>query len=139
MKSWGNNDFGQLGDDGLASRDTPVVVVRVENGIAISAGDEHSMALGIMNAIEEKNVVSKGIGVSIASSMVNNNIELLTTTRQKLDYKVYDVCGRVMLSGNNMIVKGKLNINASQLKQGVFFITVKTLTGNTQFKLVKVL
>ncbi|MDD2889732.1 MAG: T9SS type A sorting domain-containing protein [bacterium] len=140
MKAWGDNTYGQLGgNEIIGERDTPVVVVRVENGIAIAAGDEHSMALGIMNAVEEKNVVCKCIGVSLASSMVNNNIELLTTARQKLDYKVFDVCGRVMLSGNNMIVKGKLNINASQLKQGVYFITVKTLTGNTQFKLVKVL
>jgi alpha-tubulin suppressor-like RCC1 family protein len=46
VKSWGYNNYGQLGDDAsYVNKPTPVSVSGISNAVAISAGDEHSLAL----------------------------------------------------------------------------------------------
>ena len=45
-KCWGENNFGQLGDDSRAARGTPVQVIGLSAGVtAIATGDNHSCAV----------------------------------------------------------------------------------------------
>lgn len=41
---WGANDFGQLGDDSVSQRTTPVQVSQIDNATGVSVADGHSCA-----------------------------------------------------------------------------------------------
>lgn len=43
--AWGRNNYGQLGDDTIIDRHTPVQVSGLTDVVQISSGDSHSMAL----------------------------------------------------------------------------------------------
>lgn len=53
IKSWGDGGSGRLGNNGDASQQSPVFVVdtRLTNAIAVSAGQEHSLALAANGAV----------------------------------------------------------------------------------------
>jgi alpha-tubulin suppressor-like RCC1 family protein len=44
VRCWGANDSGQLGDDSMNGRPTPVPVTNLTGGTSISAGRSHSCA-----------------------------------------------------------------------------------------------
>ena len=45
VRCWGDNRFGQLGDDTTVDRVTPVVVGGVSNAVAVDAGETHTCAV----------------------------------------------------------------------------------------------
>jgi alpha-tubulin suppressor-like RCC1 family protein len=45
VECWGNNDYGQLGDNTTTDRSTPIIVSGITNATQISAGKYHTCAL----------------------------------------------------------------------------------------------
>ena len=45
VKTWGANDYGQLGDGTTTGRYTPVTVSGITNAVAVAAGEDHTVAL----------------------------------------------------------------------------------------------
>jgi hypothetical protein len=132
---WGQGDFGQIGNGADNSVKVPVQIGIIAR--KISAGDFHSLALEAPPAIEEQ--MKNKQSVSLGSSIFVNKITLLLPVEQKIQYAMYDICGRVVLTRGESLIKGKLDINVSKIKQGVYFLVVKTAVKKSCFKVIKLI
>jgi alpha-tubulin suppressor-like RCC1 family protein len=45
VKTWGDNDHGQLGDGTTINKATPITIIGLANIVAIAAGNDHTVAL----------------------------------------------------------------------------------------------
>jgi alpha-tubulin suppressor-like RCC1 family protein len=45
VKCWGDNEYGQLGNDSTSNSNVPVAVAGIRNAIGIAAGMQHTCAL----------------------------------------------------------------------------------------------
>lgn len=117
--AWGNNDVGQLGDDTLVSKLSPVLVNRSEiSFISISNGDAHSLGVDIdgnlwvwgknnVGQLGDNTTTSKTIPTAI---FVTNTTFTKVAAGNEVSYAL-DTNGRIWAWGSNSF--GKLGINAA--------------------------
>ena len=117
--AWGNNDVGQLGDDTLVSKLSPVFVNRSEvSFISITNGDAHSLAVDIdgnlwvwgknnVGQLGDNTTTSKTIPTAI---FVTNTTFTKVAAGNEVSYAL-DTNGRIWAWGSNSF--GKLGINAA--------------------------
>jgi len=132
VRSWGFNEYGQLGDGSTTVRETPVVVSGVSGAKAIAAGANHSLALlnnGTVVAWGDNESGQLGNGSSALQSEVPVVVKGLTGV------KAIAAGGEHSLALlNNGTVMAWGNDESGQLGNGKFTsssvpVAVKSLTG----------
>ena len=96
VKSWGKNDYGQLGDGTTTQRTSQVTVSGINNAIDISSGPSSNHSLALLN---DKTVKSWGNNFY---GQLGNTVNVGTNTANNIPYLIPDLNNVIMIkTGNN--------------------------------------
>ncbi|MDD2891186.1 MAG: T9SS type A sorting domain-containing protein, partial [bacterium] len=136
VKAWGHNGFGQLGIGGTNNNRNPVTVPGIIDAIAVSSGGWHSLALNSKTGIQENNIYNKAFTMN---SIFSGNIKLTIPSGYIKEYSIYNVSGDLILTQKEYSLKRVLNIDASAIKPGIYFLKIQTSDGIINTKIIKIL
>lgn len=90
-----------------------------------------------ITGVEER--ISHSENVVVLPPIFKDKIELMLKNPKLVEYTMYNVCGRIVLKGYKTSVEGRVTINMSEVRTGIYFLKIKTEDEIRTFKVIKIL